>query len=207
VNSDFILKLHKSYESIANIYNEINSKMSQFITKANELVDLSEDDYQIEKTFRLNKISLKGFVLSSPCCVSLSSNGIANYSIAELKNYLIQYETTVFDDCAKYHLALLLYENIEEIEKLVDSRIDLEIEALKDILPDITNIKNMDKREYEEFYYILKKSLNSYVNEYNLDEQSYNTIIRMLNDIFNFYIGGYPSIPDEYLFKKGDLNG
>ncbi len=207
MNSDFILKLHKSYESIANIYNEINRRMSQFITKANELVELSEDDYQIEKTFRLNKISLKGFVLSSPCCVSLSSSGIANYSIAELKNYLVQYETTVFDDCAKYHLALLLYENIEEIEKLVDSRINLEIDTLKDILPDISNVRNIDKSGYEEFYYTLKNTLNDYLNKSNLDEKLYNMIIRMLNDIFNFYIGGYPNIPDEYLLKKDDLNG
>ena len=59
------------------------------LQKANELVELSDDDYQIEKTLKLNKISLKGFVLDSDLCNQLNENNMNDYSIDELKNILI----------------------------------------------------------------------------------------------------------------------
>lgn len=86
MNDDLSLKMLTSYVEIDKIHDDINNKMFDFITKANELVELSEDDYQIEKTLMLNKISLKGYVLDSDLCNQLSKNNINNYSINELKN-------------------------------------------------------------------------------------------------------------------------
>ena len=193
------VKILESYVEIDKIHDDINKKMFNFITKANELVELSEDDYQIEMTLRLNKISLKGYVLDSELCMQLHENNITDYSIDELKQYLTQYEKTYNADCLKYLLALSLYEQVEQIEKIVDSKIDLEIKELGKILSDITTISNVDKSEYEKLYTNLKNQLDEYYTNQKLDEKSYNICVQILNDIFNFYINGYPNIPNEYL--------
>ena len=68
MNEDLSLKILESYVEIDKIHDDIINKIFDFITKANELVELSDDDYQIEKTIKLNKISLKSYILDSPCC-------------------------------------------------------------------------------------------------------------------------------------------
>ena len=202
MDNNLNVKILESYVEIDKIHDDINNKIFNFITKANELVELSEDDYQIEKTLMLNKISLKGYVLDSDLCNQLAENNINDYSIDELKNYLDQYEKSFNTDCSKYLLALSLYEIIEDIEKQVDSKIDLEISELSNIASNIKDVKNVGKNEYENLYYKLKTQIDSYFKNNRLDEKSYNACIQILNDIFNFYISGYPNIPDEYLYHE-----
>ena len=197
-------KILKLYVEINRIQEELNNKMFNFITKANELVDLSEDDYQIERTLKLNKISLKGYVLESELCMQLKDNNIIGYTIDELKNYLAQYEKTYNTDCLKYFLALSLYEQIGDIENLVDSKIDLEIKELSKLISNLNTILNIDKSEYEKVYINCKTQLDNYYKNAKLDDKAYNICIQILNDIFNFYISGYPNIPDEYLYKVDD---
>ena len=79
MNNDLNIKLLESYIEINKINDDINNKMFNFIAKANELVELSEDDYQIEKTLILNKISLKGYVLNSDVCNHLIKNNINKF--------------------------------------------------------------------------------------------------------------------------------
>ena len=74
MDNDLNLKILESYVEIDKIHDNINNKLYDFIMKANELVELSEDDYQIERTLKLNKISLKDYVLISDCCNSLKEN-------------------------------------------------------------------------------------------------------------------------------------
>ena len=151
MNENLNVKILESYVEIDKIHDDINNKIFNFITKANELVELSEDDYQIEKTLMLNKISLKGYVLDSDLCNKLSENNINDYSINELKNYIIQYEKSFDTDYSQYLLALSLYEIIEDIENQVDSKIELEINELSNIIQSISDIKNTDKtNEIEE---------------------------------------------------------
>ena len=204
MNNTFSLKILESYIEMDKIQNKINSEMFNFITKANELVELSEDDYQIEKTLKLNKISLKGYVLDSECCVNLSANNINDYSIDELKNYLIQYEKSFNVYYSNYFLALSLYEAIEEIENLVDNKVNLEIQKINELIPNINNIKSISQNEFEKLYLNLKNQLDNYFKDNSLNEKSYNICIQILNDIFNFYINGYPNIPDEYLYHSED---
>lgn len=202
MDNNLNVKILESYVEIDKIYDDINNKIFNFITKANELVELSQNDYQIEKTLMLNKISLKGYVLDSDLCNQLAENNINDYSIDELKNYLDQYEKSFNTDYSKYLLALSLYELIEDIEKLVDSKIDLEINELSNIISNIDDIKSIDKEKYENLYYSLKNQLDNHFKNNKLDEKSYNICIQILNDIFNFYISGYPNIPDEYLYNE-----
>lgn len=202
MDNNLNVKILESYVEIDKIHDDINNKIFNFITKANELVELSEDDYQIEKTLILNKISLKGYVLDSDLCNQLSENNINDYSINELKNYIIQYERSFDTDYSQYLLALSLYELIEDVEKQVDSKIELEISELSNIIQSISDIKNTDKTNYENLYYNFKSQLDDCFKENKLDEKSYGICIQILNDIFNFYISGYPNIPDEYLYHE-----
>lgn len=202
MNDNLNVKILESYVEIDKIHDDINKTMFNFITKANELVELSEDDYQIEKTLMLNKISLKGYVLDSDLCNQLSENSINDYSINELKNYIIQYEKSFNTDYSQYLLALSLYELIEDIEEQVNSKIELEISELSNIIQNISDIKNTEKTNYEKLYYNFKSQLDDCFKENKLDEKSYGICIQILNDIFNFYISGYPNIPDEYLYHE-----
>ena len=156
MNENLNVKILESYVEIDKIHDDINNKIFNFITKANELVELSEDDYQIEKTLMLNKISLKGYVLDSDLCNQLSKNNINDYSINELKNYIIQYNKSSNTDYSQYLLALSLYEIIEDIENQVDSKIELEINELSYIIKSIRDIKKTDKTNYENLYYNFK---------------------------------------------------
>ena len=204
MNNDLSLKILESYVEIDKIHDEINNKISNFIIKANELVELSEDDYQIEKTLKLNKISLKAFILDSSCCFALNDNNVTDYSIKDLKGYLMKYEQSTNEDYSKYYLAVSLYENVEDIEKLVDKKITLEINELSQIVPDINNINNAEKNKYETIYFDIKNKLDESLKNNRLDEKSYSICVQILNDIFNFYISGYPNISDEYLYKEDD---
>lgn len=202
MDNNLNVKILESYVEIDKIHDDINNKIFNFITKANELVELSDDDYQIEKTLKLNKISLKGYVLDSDLCNQLNQNNMNEYSIDELKNYFNQYESSSNIDYSNYLLALSLYELIENIEEQVDSKIELEINELSNIIQDISNIKNLDKNDYENAYYNYKSQLDNCFKENKLDEKSYGICIQILNDVFNFYISGYPNIPDEYLYHE-----
>lgn len=203
MDNNYSVKNLEAYMDIDKIHDSINNKMFQFITKANELVELSENMYQIEKTIKLNKISLKGYILDSPCCSFLKENNISDYTINELKNYLVRYEKSSNEDCTSYYLALSLYELLEEIEKTVDNRINLEIDKISELTNTIRKIKNIDSNEYEYLYNEIKNELNSkYLNQNLIDDKSYGICIQILNDIFNFYISGYPDVPDEYLYHN-----
>lgn len=200
MDSNLSIKILEAYMDIDKIHDNINNKFFEYIAKATELVELSGDMYQIEKTIKLNKISLKGYILDSPCCKNLKENNIANYSIEELKQYLLKYEQTSNDDCSSYYLAIQLYELLEEIEELANKKINLEIEKLSELEPLINSISNVNSNEYESLYNQMKTNLiNNYLNQNLIDDKGFNICIQLMNDIFNYYIIGYPDIPDEYL--------
>ena len=198
MSADLNLKILESYVEIDKIQDEINNKMFNFITNANQLVELSENDYQIEKTIKLNKISLKSYILDSPCCSSLKENNITNYSVEELKKSFVKYEKIYNEDLSKYYLALSLYEMLEEIEKLVDKKIEREISEISNIFNGIRNIKNIISSEYEKLYFDSKNKIDTEYKNNKINDKAYNLCIQLLNDIFNFYMNGYPNIPDEY---------
>jgi hypothetical protein len=205
MDNNLSIKILEAYMDIDKMHDLINNKIFQFITKASELVELSKDMYQIEKTIKLNKISLKGYVLDSLCCELLEQNNISNYSIDELKNYLDKYELFSNEDCSSYYLALSLYELLDEIEKLVDDKINLEIDKISEFTTLIYEIKNINLNDFEQLYNEIKNDLNNnYLNQNLIDDKSYGICIQIINDIFNFYISGYPDIPDEYLYNEND---
>ena len=201
MENNLSVKILEAYVDIAKIHDDINNKIFNFITKGNELVDSSEDMYQIERTIKLNKISLKGYILDSHCCKVLKENNVPNYSIEELKQYLMKYEQTSNDDCSSYYLAISLYELLETIEKLVDNKIELEMNNLSELVPSIREIENITDNNYENLYNQIKNQLvNDYFNKNLIDDKSFNICVQIMNDIFNYNISGYPDIPEEYLY-------
>ena len=199
MNNNYSVRILEASMDVFKIQDSINNKLFNFITRASELVKLSEDMYQIEKSIELNKISLKGYILDSPCCKLLEQNNISNYSIDELKQYLTKYEQTSNDDCLSYHLAIKLYELLDEIEKLVDEKIDLEVTKVAELEPQINDIRNVNSGDFESLYNQIKLDLtNDYLNQNLIDNKAFDICIQFMNDIFNYCISGYPDIPTEF---------
>lgn len=198
MDNNISVKILEAYMDIDKIHDDINNKIFQFVTKATELVDLSEDMYQIERTIKLNKISLKGYILDSSCCIFLKDNNVIDYTIDDLKNYLVKYEQSSNEGCLPYYLAITLYELLEKIESLVDTKIELEINKLSELTQIVNEIKNINNENYETLYNQIKNQLNNdYLNKNLIDDKAFNICIQILNDIFNYYISGYPDIPIE----------
>lgn len=200
MSNNLNVRILEIYKDIDKIYNDINHKIFNFINKAIDLVELSDNMYQIEQTIKLNKISLKGYILDSSCCKILKENNISNYSIEELNQYLLHYEKITNDNCLSYYLAIYLYKLLEIIEKLVDNKTELEINKLAELLPSIYEIKNINDNNYEYLYNKLKNQLiNDYFNQNLIDHKSFNVCIQIINDIFYYYTGGYPNISEEFI--------
>lgn len=179
-----------------NYDDKFNNLMLNFITKAYELVEMSQDLYQVEHTIKLNKISLKDYILNSYICNTLKNNNINSYSKDELKEFMDRYENKNIFDIKPYRLALELYEKLEELENLESEKIDYELTRLGNILKEIFEIKVLSKGQYQELYNnILLKVKEKYLDNNLIDDKINNYIVQILNDIFNYYLYGNKEIP------------
>ena len=184
----------EEYIEIDKINDLFNNKMFEFICEADKLVLLSDDMYQIEKTLRLNKISLKDYILNSTCCKKLEEENINEYTIDELKEYFIKYESDTNEDYSSYFLAISLFNLIEEMEELYDKKIEKEIKLIEKLDNNINKIKIAEKEEYEKIY----NTINENINEKAKEEKVHEISIQVLNDIFNYYMLGYPEVPKNF---------
>ena len=168
-----------------------NSLMFDFLTKAYELVELSEDLYQVENTIKLNQISLKDYILNSEICNFLKKNNFNNYSIEDLKEYMQKCENQNISNIASYKLALELYEKLEEIKNIENLKIDYEISQMGNLLDNINNVKNIDKDKYQELYKDLLQQVKvKYLDNNLIDNKLNEYLVQILNDIFNYYLYG-----------------
>ena len=173
-----------------------NSLMFDFLTKAYELVDLSQDLYQLEHTIKLNQISLKDYILNSEICSFLKNNNINNYSIEDLREFMKKYEIQNISDITSYKLALELYEKLDEIKSIENAKIDYEINRMSNILEDISNVENIDKDKYQDLYnHLLEQIKVNYLDNNLIDDKINNYVVQILNDIFNYYLYGNKEIP------------
>ncbi len=168
-----------------------NSLMFDFITKAYELVELSEDLYQVEHTIKLNQISLRDYILNSEICNYLKDNNFNNYSIEDLKEYMQKHENQNTSNIASYKLALELYEKLEEIKDIENSKIDYEVSRMSNLLDNINNIESIDKDKYQDLYNDLLQQVKvKYLDNNFIDNRLNNYVVQILNDIFNYYLYG-----------------
>ena len=189
---DEILEIFTEKQNYDEKYNNL---MFSFVTKAYELVDLSQDLYQLEHTIKLNQISLKDYILNSEICSFLKNNNINNYSIEDLREFMKKYEIQNISDITSYKLALELYEKLDEIKSIENAKIDYEINRMSNILEDISNVENIDKDKYQDLYnHLLEQIKVNYLDNNLIDDKINNYVVQILNDIFNYYLYGNKEI-------------
>ena len=180
-------KKEKADEKITNLIND-------FLTKAHELVTLSNDFYQIEKTIRLNKISLKDYLLNSEICKYLEETNNVLYTLNDLKRYITTYEKVNNMELTSYTMAINLYEELEKIEKLEDRKIEYELENLIPFIKDLENLKSLTS-DYQTLYNSCLNNLKiSYLDKGLISQSNYQYLRYILADIFNYYEKGHLKI-------------
>lgn len=180
-------KKEKADEKITNLIND-------FLTKAHELVTLSNDFYQIEKTIRLNKISLKDYLLNSEICKYLEETNNVFYTLNDLKRYITTYEKVNNMELTSYTMAINLYEELEKIEKLEDRKIEYELENLIPFIKDLENLKSLTS-DYQTLYNSCLNNLKiAYLDKGLIFQSNYQYLRYILADIFNYYEKGHLKI-------------
>lgn len=180
-------KKEKADEKITNLIND-------FLTKAHELVSLSNDFYQIEKTIRLNKISLKDYLLNSEICKYLEETNNVFYTLNDLKRYITTYEKVNNMELTSYTMAINLYEELEKIEKLEDRKIEYELESLIPFIKDLENLKSLTS-DYQTLYNSCLNNLKiAYLDKGLISQSNYQYLRYILADIFNYYEKGHLKI-------------
>lgn len=180
-------KKEKADEKITNLIND-------FLTKAHELVSLSNDFYQIEKTIRLNKISLKDYLLNSEICKYLEETNNIFYTLNDLKRYITTYEKVNNMELTSYTMAINLYEELEKIEKLEDRKIEYELESLIPFIKDLENLKSLTS-DYQTLYNSCLNNLKiAYLDKDLISQSNYQYLRYILADIFNYYEKGHLKI-------------
>ena len=61
-DSNYSINILESYIEIDKYNQNINEKIYEFITKAKELEEVSDDDYEIQKSLEINKICFRGYI-------------------------------------------------------------------------------------------------------------------------------------------------
>ena len=180
-------KKEKADEKITNLIND-------FLTKAHELVTLSNDFYQIEKTIRLNKISLKDYLLNSEICKYLEETNNVFYTLNDLKRYITTYEKVNNMELTSYTMAINLYEELEKIEKLEDRKIEYELENLIPFIKDLENLKSLTS-DYQTLYNSCLNYLKiAYLDKGLISQSNYQYLRYILDDLFNYYEKGHLKI-------------
>lgn len=192
------------YMNIMNIYLNINTlidnfknMINNFNVEAKKLEEVTSGIYRIETTLKLNKVSLKGYILNSNLCKELEKNDINEYSVEELKKYInnsSSHEKNILNK------ALYLYENLEHIEFYYNNEITKIVNELSKYL----DSKNLSKYNEETSEYVISKtkeeinnSRNALINEINqkrnnnlIDENIKNCLIAIVDFISNYYNNG-----------------
>ena len=112
-----------------------NEQMIKFIQDANEMVTVSDGSFQLNDSLEHNKIALKGNILESDLVKELNSKGIKDFTPEDLRTIHIPfYEQEHNIKLIETSLAIKLYEQIENIEKINQNKIEILHKNLKYIL-------------------------------------------------------------------------
>ncbi len=169
-------------------YQLYSKTLYQFLEESGELVNLTEQLYQIEDTLELNRISLKGLILESNLCNALDSSGI-EYSLNDLKKYLYQNVNNPEIDSEVIGKEITLYETIEEIINYEKNQIDNMANIIGNLINDKELLERIDNKEklITNKKLIIEKN-NSLLKEMILDDYTKNILDNMIEQIFNNYM-------------------
>lgn len=175
---------------------QIGEQLEDFTTGCYTLKETSAGKYQVQKTTILNKIYLQGYILDSKLCRQFKANNITNYSLTNLRDYITKNYNNLDTDYTSYYQALSLYEKANNLEELIDDKIELEIDLLSNYEQDIEKLKyqELKKEQLVAFYKEIKEKLVKKLTNNIMASQTKNTIFIILNDVFEFFWSGYPTI-------------
>lgn len=195
--NEIILNCYKKVQEFDQI---INNKLLNFVTNCIVFEKTSNHKYEIQKNIKLNKIYLQGYVLDSPVCKYLKEKYKHNYSINELHEFINLYEKESGSDFVSYHDALNLFEDANELEELVDNKIEYEINVVKGFTNKILSIDSIEKSKYQVLFDDIENTIiNYYFKSSLINGDCLKLIIMIVNDIFNYFSSGNIEIPKEYI--------
>lgn len=181
-------------------YVKYNESLQKYSEQAKELQNLTSGEYRVEKSFNLNKISLKGYILKSEVCEMLKQKDIKNYDLDTLKGYVGQYSNTYKKDVTTIEKAISLYELTNEIENYVEKEYD----SISDNLAKIVGLDVMSKYiEKTEDFESLKireelkidhqralQRIDGLYAKKLFDDEMKEYAIQMINEVFDYRING-----------------
>ena len=175
---------------------QIEEQLEDFTTGCYTLKETSAGKYQVQKTTPLNKIYLQGYILDSKLCRQFKANNITNYSLTNLRDYITKNYNNLDNDYTSYYQAMSLYEKANNLEELIDDKIELEIDLLSNYEKDIEKLKyqELKKEQLVAFYKEIKEKLVKKLTNNIMASQTKNSILIILNDVFEFFWSGYPTI-------------
>lgn len=175
---------------------QIEEQLEDFTTGCYTLKETSAGKYQVQKTTLLNKIYLQGYILDSKLCRQFKANNITNYSLTNLRDYITKNYNNLDTDYTSYYQALSLYEKANNLEELIDDKIELEIDLLSNYEKNIEKLKyqELKKEQLVAFYKEIKEKLVKKLTNNIMASQTKNSILIILNDVFEFFWSGYPTI-------------
>lgn len=174
--------------------NNIQERMTKFISDCYSLEESSNGEYQVQKTIELNKIYFQGYILDSKICRNLQKDNIDDYSLTDLKEYINKNFNYLEIDCTPYYEALILYEKANALEDLVDKKIELEIDFLSNYVSKLKILKEqvLDKEELVNLYSQAKEELVNDLAKKVIASEEQDNYFNILNDIFEYFWSGYP---------------
>lgn len=158
--------------------------LSEFYNEAEKLVALSNGKYQIEKNIKLNKISIKGYILDSDIIKKIN---LDEFRLFELKQYLNNIKS---DDKYNIMVAIKLYEILDNMEQVELNQISNSLYYIQMITGSLFEEEIEDKGNLSTIYNNLLNIINNYKKGNILNDDLYNKTICCLNFLFNYYING-----------------
>ena len=112
--------------------------------------------------------------------------------------FMSEYEKQTNKDINVYKLALKVYEKLEEMKNIENTKIKNELTKTSTLLTDLDKIKSIEKANYQILYNdLLQQIKTKYLDTNLIDEKTKNYFMEILNDIFNYYLYGNKEIPIE----------
>lgn len=184
-------ELVENINTLYNLYieneNNFTNILSIFYNNVYDLVNLSNGKYQIENTIKLNKVSIKGYILESDFVKHLNNINIKEFKLNDLKKYLIQ---TQNENNEHLLLAIKLYELLDQLEIIEKNEIDDLIDYIQIITGISIRNKLTNKDELAVIYSLLSNKIGEYEKNKLIDENLKNRFLDCLNVLFNYYING-----------------
>lgn len=181
---EIINGINELYNYHMDFENVFMNNLSRFYNEAEKLVTLSNGKYQIEKNIKLNKISIKGYILDSDI---IKKFNLDEFRLFELKQYLNNIKS---DDKYNIMVAIKLYEILDNMEQVELNQISNSLYYIQMITGSLFEEEIEDKSNLSTSYNNLLNIINNYKKSNILNGDLYNKIIYCLNFLFNYYVNG-----------------